>query len=237
MEQKDTLIVELKDKIDLLKKHISLLERFEDSIKNSKQSISQISREAPQINVRSNVEKSVVNNMRHKIMDPTVRQSVNICDQEVKQTSVTARTTDKIDGMLKTIGTDGATYSRNNQNQGRNHQRVPSGSGGHIIKGSRDDGKDFRGAERLAWLYVGNVDRNTRVEDIRKFLEGQFDNEIFLIEEIKKHETNLNKNKSFKVGFNFRILESVAQNEIWPRGVVVRRYNFFRYNKNKSTMN
>lgn len=249
IEQKDILISELRDKIDLLKKHIGLLDalRFENEKKSSKQSISQVSEEAPLLNVKTNnhanMEKPVTNKVKSvtskkkdKIRDPIITQPVNICDPEVKQTSVTASNIDKIDEKLGEVDIDGATYLESNEKRRRRTNERKS-TGGQIITGSRDDGEEFKGAERLAWLYVGNVNRNTTEENIRKFLEGQFNNETFLIEEIKKHETNHSKNKSFKVGFSFKILENLTQHDIWPRGVVVRRYNFFRYNRNKLIAN
>lgn len=100
IEQKDILISELRDKIDLLKKHIGLLDalRFENEKKSSKQSISQVSEEAPLLNVKTNnhanMEKPVTNKVKSvtskkkdKIRDPIITQPVNICDPEVKQTS------------------------------------------------------------------------------------------------------------------------------------------------------
>lgn len=50
----------------------------------------------------------------------------------------------------------------------------------------------------------------------------------FVVEEIKKHESNKSRNRSFKVSLDVEILEEVMKPEVWPDGVLVRRFVFFR---------
>ncbi|CAH0563166.1 unnamed protein product [Brassicogethes aeneus] len=73
------------------------------------------------------------------------------------------------------------------------------------IKGTATGGNIFGAADSLAWFYVGKVNATTNCQQIQEYLMGKFPNETFKVEEIQKHEQNTSKNKSFKVGFNFKI--------------------------------
>lgn len=86
----------------------------------------------------------------------------------------------------------------------------------------------FKAAERRGWLYIGRADEKTTTNDIKTFLEREHKGKSFTVEEITKHETNKSKNKSFKVGVDYEMLELLRKPENWPRGIVVQRYQFFR---------
>lgn len=239
IDQKDILILELRDKIEILKRHISLLEKLEgrlDDGKNSKQTDStqlHTSKGPAVITVKSskivNKKKSAISMVEDNKKNPIKMKTNNTWSPGVEMNSAAPSDVDRNDETMMTAGTDGATHLFNKRRQKirRNDEdKLPTKR--QVITGSREDEGDFKGADRLAWLYVGNVNNNTKEGNIQKFLENQFENKNFIIEEIKKHESNHSKKKSFKVGFAFEILEDVVKQEIWPKGVVVRRYKFFR---------
>ncbi|CAH0546867.1 unnamed protein product [Brassicogethes aeneus] len=102
------------------------------------------------------------------------------------------------------------------------------------IEGSAiiQDANDFQAAPKKAWLFIGRAQQTTTKEKLENYLAKKIPNTVFEVEEIKKHSTNNNKNKSFKVGLDFDLLDEVLKPELWPKNLLVRRYIFFRTNKN-----
>lgn len=95
-------------------------------------------------------------------------------------------------------------------------------------RGSATEESCFKAAGRRAWLYVGGTHANTTSQQVLLHLKQKFPNESFDVEEIQKHTENKSKNKSFKVGCEYDILDKINKCEIWPSGVLVKRYKFFR---------
>lgn len=91
-----------------------------------------------------------------------------------------------------------------------------------------ESGLELRAAERSGWLYVGRARSDTSAGSLKCYIEGKFPGKNFAVEEIPKHENNTSKNKSFKLGFEIGLLEEIMSPNIWPEGLLVRRYKFFR---------
>lgn len=66
------------------------------------------------------------------------------------------------------------------------------------------------------------------MEDIREYLRNERPNGNFYIEEIVKRPENKSKNKSFKVGMEYDILDDMRDPDIWPENLVIERLKFFR---------
>lgn len=84
----------------------------------------------------------------------------------------------------------------------------------------------FASAVRHAWLYVGRVGTHVREEDVAKYLQEKFPNENFLVTTLPKRENA--HSVAFKVGADMDLLDDLSRAETWPRGVLVKRFRFFR---------
>lgn len=118
------------------------------------------------------------------------------------------------------------TVSTRDENKKENRK---SNQNGTIVRGTKVGfAGNFTAADRMAWLYVGNARNETKTKDIENFLKVKFPTTKFAIEEIIKHEHNKSANKSFKIGFDLKILDEIQKAEIWPNNIIVKRYRFFR---------
>lgn len=84
----------------------------------------------------------------------------------------------------------------------------------------------FSAALRRAWLHVGRVNQDAKPEDIRGYLQRRFPGHDFVIEPLPRREDAASV--SFKVGADLSLLDELNKAEIWPEGVTVRRFKFFR---------
>ncbi|CAH0560921.1 unnamed protein product [Brassicogethes aeneus] len=112
-----------------------------------------------------------------------------------------------------------------NKNDSKDKQKVTN-----IIKGSAksEEEDEFQAAAKRAWLYIGRAQPNTNEEKLKNYLKKRFPLDTFEVEELKKHESNTSKNKSFKISFDFNLLEAVMKPEVWPQNLLVRKYTFRR---------
>lgn len=97
-----------------------------------------------------------------------------------------------------------------------------------ICTGTSDTNNILKAAESRAWVYVGKVNPATTPDSLKAYLNKKFLNNNFTVEEIIKHELNHSRNKSFKVSFDFELLEEMSKGDSWPKGYIVKRYQFFR---------
>ena len=94
----------------------------------------------------------------------------------------------------------------------------------------------FRAADKRAWFYVGRTSSDTTSKQVHQHLENKFPGSNITVEDLisvdrDKHKQN--QTKSFKVGINFNLLEQMQSADVWPENVIVRRYRFFRDNRDK----
>lgn len=93
-----------------------------------------------------------------------------------------------------------------------------------VTIGIRKNEAELQAAEKKAWLYVGQLRESTTVDTVKEYLkkngvEGDIDCE----------ELNTKGNsKAFKLGIQFNFLEDVENSQFWPVNVRVRRFRFFR---------
>lgn len=69
---------------------------------------------------------------------------------------------------------------------------------------------------------------DTTTEHIKNHLKKSFPEDTFIVEEIVKHESNRNPNKSFKLGMNMNLFEKLLEPSLWLKNLIIQRYKFFR---------
>ncbi|KAL3290472.1 hypothetical protein HHI36_023813 [Cryptolaemus montrouzieri] len=95
-----------------------------------------------------------------------------------------------------------------------------------LIRGTAENNGEFKGAERLGWLYVGRATPALALDKLENYLKELIPSEHFVVQELQKHESNTNTNKSYKVGFNFKLLEAINEPKIWPTDIVIKKFQF-----------
>lgn len=84
----------------------------------------------------------------------------------------------------------------------------------------------FVGAARKAWLYVGRADRSTTAGQVEQHLKGRFSGQDFVVERLPVRD---NANSiAFRVGADISLMDDLNKPSLWPKGIVVKRYRFFR---------
>lgn len=86
------------------------------------------------------------------------------------------------------------------------------------------DPPTFAAVARQALLYVGNVDPQATEENVSTYLRGKFPEFNISVESLPKRESA--RSRAFKVATDFANLTELYNPEVWPTGVVVKR--FFR---------
>ena len=82
----------------------------------------------------------------------------------------------------------------------------------------------MRAAERKAWLYVSRLHETVTVETITRFLQRNGIQDNIECEQLK----TMGKNKAFKLGIPFSHYDKTQEEEFWPQGLIIRRFNFRR---------
>lgn len=90
--------------------------------------------------------------------------------------------------------------------------------------GSKDivGGCELSGAESKMWLFVGRTKPGTTKQAVLNYLKSEVPGEEFICENIE----TAGANPCFKVGARMDLKQRLECSDFWPRGVVVRRYNF-----------
>ena len=100
----------------------------------------------------------------------------------------------------------------------------------NIIGSKRTD--DYRGivkgAARTADLYLGNCDLGVNEEAISRYINEELNVKVVKCEELTSRNVNC---KSFKVTMNMNEREKLLLSEVWPEGIICRKF----YNARKSS--
>lgn len=94
------------------------------------------------------------------------------------------------------------------------------------IRGSDRSQTSFGSAPKRAWLYVGHVEEGVDSTHIERHLKMKFPEGQFQVEGLVSNEHSTGK--SFKVGANIELLEKLYEPDIWPHGIIVKKFRFFR---------
>jgi hypothetical protein len=84
-------------------------------------------------------------------------------------------------------------------------------------------------APRKIYIYAGNFELNTEEKAILEHLQTTFPHKQFQVERLPRRENA--KSVAFKVTADYDLLQQMNNDEIWPEGVLIKRFIFFR-NKN-----
>lgn len=77
---------------------------------------------------------------------------------------------------------------------------------------------------QMAWFYVGRIKNpQATVEDWQNYLKEENDKAKFIVEKLETKGQYL----AFKIGAPFRLLHKLSNEDFWPPGVSVRRFNFW----------
>lgn len=222
------LVREMEENNSLLKFKIHVLENDSKTVKSTK---------------ATNVKHPVC---KPKLQNPSVRhisQNVSVPRSEMETTvqntsSKTYPNTTKKEEEQKELvaiavhhkNTENTHTEYNNRTDGTwqtvERKKRPS----TVIRGTAEkvETSTLAAADRLAWLYVGRCRSETTEQDITEYLRQKMPSHRFFVNEIKKHESNQNINKSFRVGVEFLLLTELMKPEFWPKNIVIRKYQFFR---------
>lgn len=204
----------MKHQSDIIKKQSSMIEQ-----QNNRIELLEKTTRLKNVNNESESDKYVCRNCSknspNKIL--ITERNDTICKNEKQNQHNTT-----IDTIPRTLNDDQKEESQK-KNQPKETRKTV------VLKGTgkQNIGK-FSAADKKAWLYIDNVNKEANENDIKIFLNDKFPSAKFEIEEIAKHEQNKSSNKSFKIGFDFSILSEMQNSEIWPKNVIVRRFKFFR---------
>lgn len=126
-----------------------------------------------------------------------------------------------LEGVDVNIATN-TTDRRNARGNWRHREPAP------VTVGTCTESSEFGAVARRAWIYVGRVRSGTTSDNVVKHLKEKCPDVDFHVEALRSDDESC----SFKVGFDFEKLDLVSDARVWPRNVVVRRFNirkpFFR---------
>lgn len=104
------------------------------------------------------------------------------------------------------------------------------------IRGIDQSQASFGSVPKRTWLYVGRVAESVDEAQIENHLKMKFPEGQFQVESLEKNEHSTGK--SFKVGANIELLEELYEPNIWPQGIIVKQFRFFRKpNRSRQTGN
>lgn len=82
----------------------------------------------------------------------------------------------------------------------------------------------------MAWLRIGNCVASVNTNTIESYVKENFPG----LKRLSVEELETKGNKAFKIGAEFKFLDSLMDENKWPVGIKVRRF-FFKYGKNVNT--
>lgn len=222
LSEKSTLIEELQDKIKLLKKYITLLEKTEEQtlvtpvIEKTGLAAEKTVGETPSL-APPVIETSYPT-------DALKLPANSNHQRQHEQPTVSTTKTRKVNENIMNV----------NKNKSKKILMTPINKS---IVGTRqnlitDGEKTFSSAKRRVWIHIGKVEVNTSEEMIKSHLHKLFPNRLFVIEQQKISEGA--NSTSFKVGGDMDLMNELYNSENWPSGVTIRRFGFFRQNRQQN---
>lgn len=147
---------------------------------------------------------------------------------------------DKVSKTLKVTNTDnktispaGKSYQGNkpdienrttNRNLQKNHRSFIRGTGNISNLPLYSQQETFAAVARRAYLYVGNINPSVKTDTIHTYITDKFKTTDFKLEELPRNENALSK--AFKLTIDFENLDAFNKPEMWPAGIIIKR--FFR---------
>lgn len=169
-------------------------------------------------------------------LEGTIKDKENIIDLLENQNNRNRDTSEVKRGVAKStrspeiVGSNPASVEVDKRKilQGSQVQKQPA----KVIVGSKEASSmtsktsEFSAAVSKAWLHIGKVGKGTSEQIVLQHLKTNFPNESFTVEALPVRDDA--NSVSFKVGADMRLLNELTKPEIWPKGVTVKRFRFFR---------
>lgn len=92
-----------------------------------------------------------------------------------------------------------------------------------------DEQESFASVPKIkkAWIYVGNTKKGTNEEKIRDYIKTKAP----MVADVNVDKLNCQgETQSFRVSVSFEHKDVIMNGDLWPNGVVIRRYNFSKKN-------
>lgn len=115
------------------------------------------------------------------------------------------------------------TFKKKNEN-------VIIGCNNEINTNLNVNGNGFSAPEQKLWLYIGRCNPNTTAEDIHEYLAKKFPGKECDISKLSTKGTN----SAFRLGMDVDLQDAIYEPSIWPRGIVVKRFHFFRAHRSNN---
>nr|XP_023019147.1 uncharacterized protein LOC111507981 [Leptinotarsa decemlineata] len=239
IKDKDTIIAEKEIVIALLKDKIS---HMEDILSKSNVNHNQTTR-TKHSNERSAKKDKECENETSK--NNATKSSKAMDDKKAgshyqklqsKQTALMSQLIyiNKNDTETPTGGTNVLQTNNEHESKTVRHMKKRRLQIGQAQISEEDENNGFAGRElqeKKIWLFISRVKDHVTEEMIVSYLKNKTngDSQIY-IKEIKAHR-KAKDNRCFKIGLNFNMKEDAYNNNFWPRGVAVCRFDFRKEEK------
>nr|CAI5849485.1 unnamed protein product [Callosobruchus analis] len=240
IKQKDQLIRELYDKIEILKSNIKLLENntsTKHNIENSKNVHSKNStKNTTNVPAVTHAEKENRPTDLQGVSNKHVTSAILNEQTKLKFNEIINLTKDQRDGQaasepgsssMKRIVSTGA--EDDSGGEWKKVERKPRKR--NVVIGNRDD-TNIKGVPKYTYLHVYRIDKATTVELLlTKLLANHFP-EVICESITPKHPEMYS---SFRIGIYDRNFRKAMDPEIWPSGACVSRFLFLKRKNNENT--
>ena len=105
-----------------------------------------------------------------------------------------------------------------------------------IVRGNATlQNMSLKAAKRLSTVYVGNLQPNTVENDVNEFLRSKFPNFEFIVDKLPRRINA--KSVSFKVTVDPTIYNDFFKEELWPEGVIIKKFYFLKKKEGEASQN
>lgn len=108
-----------------------------------------------------------------------------------------------------------------NDKSERKESKIIVGSSERSMKGQASG---FIAAERKLHVYVGRCSSTTKCEDISAWLKSTWADSDFEVTRLDSKGSNA----SFRVAVDTKLADSIYEADLWPKGIIVKKFRFFR---------
>ncbi|KAJ8948139.1 hypothetical protein NQ317_000182 [Molorchus minor] len=237
IKQKDLIIQELREKIDLLHKHIDMLNIINQHKSNSEES--QLAKVKTSSNTKTisnkntnNTDKNDIEVNRHTVAAHVNKQgNSRITKNDVSSGIMRAETENKMNKYIHLVkdgqnGPPANTSNHNNKDEANDWKLISNTRRKRkMIVGNNKDSSSVKGVPKLVSLHVYRINKNTTTDELTTLLKDNFQEVV--CEQINSKHPEIYS--SFKVSILEDNFAKAMNPNVWPYGACVSR--FFRPKK------
>lgn len=82
----------------------------------------------------------------------------------------------------------------------------------------------LQAAVKKGWIYIGKVKATVTADKVEEYIKAKIPGKEFTVEELQSKGLN----KAYKIGVDFNIIKDFLNPDFWPKGIIVKRFQFFR---------